>query len=673
MTSHRASGRWKRLGRAVVRLGALVGLLAVVLFAGAYATRGAWLHPWLVGRVERLAAERFGAELSVGRLESGWFGGATLHDVTWRAPRPPLRALDAERVRVAWSLPDLVLGRAWLRSVEGEIALVELELAPGSAEESGGGQPSALPAHLPAANLQVERLALDLAGERALELEGADLAIAARGAPEAGEELALEVAAVTWREPDRTLTRPVSIRGGYLGGEIELAPSSVGELLEVSAGELDLRRLQQGEITWSLAARALAGELHSTGRVTGARVDASFQASELDVARLEDVLGPFLPASLPRELVPRVSAAGRLGPPSGPSGPGGGPDGEGLELELDWLEAETEGLLLRGAELSLALASGDWREMLRSSRGRVLVEELAAERSPPADWCPMCSGGLPALDVALTAELDAGRAVLGGTIETAGGGLSIERGELAFGPAESFFAGAELDIDLHAGFEDVAPLARALGVEASGTLAGSIDVDGPLAALTGHLQAAVRDVVIGGAALDGVEVDAVAREGRFEVLDCEFRGPGWSGSLTGTWIAAENRVEGVRAAVAGGGTAIGPLAPRKFDLSLAADGALAAPTGAFSLQVEDLGAENFAALDLRLAGEFEGRTARIASLLAEDRGLVLAGRGQVALGEPGGFAVQAEELELTGPGARGGSPRRARPRSPAGDSTSGRS
>jgi hypothetical protein len=145
---------------------------------------------------------------------------------------------------------------------------------------------------------------------------------------------------------------------------------------------------------------------------------------------------------------------------------------------------------------------------------------------------PGVPGDLPALDVALTVELDAGRAVLGGAISTAGGELAIERGELVFGPPESFFAGAQLDLDVHAGFDDFAPLAQALGLEGSGTLAGSIDVDGPLGALTGHLQAAARGVVIRGAAFDGIEVDAVARDGRFEVLDCELAGTGWSTERT---------------------------------------------------------------------------------------------------------------------------------------------
>jgi hypothetical protein len=647
MTSHRASGRWKRRWRGALRLAALLAALAALLLAGAYATRGRWLHPWLVERVERQAAERFGAELAVGRLESGWLGGATLHDVTWRAPAPPLRALEAERLRVDWSLLDLVRGRDWLSSVEGEIALVELELelepAPGSAEETRGG-PSALPARLPAADVRIDRLSLALGGERAVELAGAELDITGRKALRAGQAFGLEVAAATWRERSRELQSPISLHGRYSGGRIELASSSVGELLELSEGELDLGRLEQGELSWSLAARALDGELHSTGKHGGARLDASFSARELDVARLEDVLGPFLPGSFPRELVPRLSTAGRLA---------SGEPGEALAIELDWLEARTAGLLLRGAELSAALPGGDWREALRSARGRVLLEELegvAPELAVPGGLVPGVPGDLPALDVALTVELDAGRAVLGGAISTAGGELAIERGELVFGPPESFFAGAQLDLDVHAGFDDFAPLAQALGLEGSGTLAGSIDVDGPLGALTGHLQAAARGVVIRGAAFDGIEVDAVARDGRFEVLDCELAGTGWSGTLTGAWIAAERRVEGVRAELTGGGTAIGPLAPRSFTLSLAADGAHSAPAGAFSLEVEDLGTRGFADLDLRLVGGFEGRTLRIESLLAEDRGLVLAGRGQVAFGEQGGFAVEADELELTGPG-----------------------
>ena len=618
--------RW--LGRAAL---ALLGLLALV-----YVTRELWLHPWLARTAERQVRERLGAELAIGGFESSWFGGARLADVSWHSSEAPLLALEAPTVVAEWSLPGLLRGDLSRLRLELGVEHAELATPPSKPEPPDPTKPTALPEHLPAVSARVERLSYAIDGARSVEVRGLELDLApeAEGgdANAAGERLALAAAEVTWRDGERELARPLELGARYRAGLVRLEPSSLGDALAIDRGEVDLTRLAQGELTWSVAARALAGKLTSSGRASDA-LSTSFSVDSLEVARIEDLLGPVLPEDLDRRLVPVVSVRGEVRTAA---------EASDFDLELEWLEARNHAVALRGVDLTAAVG-GDWRESVRSVAGRLLLEDV--------DRNALAAGGpeLPPLDLDLSAELADGRAELAGEVETPGGRLAIERGEVVLGPAERLVEDARCDLDLQADFDDLGPLGRALGLALAGSLRGQIDVTGPLLEPTGRLETRAAGISVRDLELGGVDLAVVAAGGRIDVLSCEVANSRFGASLTGGVLPAEGRFDDVQLELSASELALGPVAPRELAVSLAAGGPFAAPEGAFSLRIEDLGTAGLEGLDVRAGGRFAGRALELESLLAEEGELALFAKAQAELGENGEVTGALEELELSGP------------------------
>ena len=625
--------RWGRAGRLALR--GVVGV--AVLLAIAWLLRGRLIHPWLIRMAERTVAERLDAELRIGALRSNWFTGAELEDVRWTASTGVLRGLDARRVRASWSLLGLATGSdRWLESIEGTVDSLALAAPPPSTTESSG-EPLALPAHLPGVDLTLGALDYDLGSERGIALGPARLTIAG-GAD--GESIALRVERLDYTSSAEPVTLDlITVAGRYDAGRLTLHPTELGRDVRIEGAEVDLSR--PGQVGWSVAGSALEGAVNSAGKVVDGRIDATFSIGQLELGRLEQLL-PGLELGLPPELTPVVNLNGSLN-----GRPTQSRDEAGLDLQLDWLEAESPALLLRGVGLSTRLGAGSWQDVVRATRGRVLVEanESAAPDNPR--WA--AGSGRPPLDLSLTAELLDGRAEVGGRVLTEGGDLHVTRGELRLGAGDALLTDALADLDLQASFTDLTPIGRALGLDWSGALDGAVEISGPLLTPTGRMTATASNVRAFDFELGDVDLNLVAQDGRIELLDSDVTNELWTGSASGAWIASEQRLEGGELELAGGGLALGPITPASFKLSVVADGTLDQLAGAFSLATRDLGLAGYEQLDLRGAGTFAGRSLRFDSLLAEDRELALLASGQVVIGSGGDFAADVDELELTGP------------------------
>jgi hypothetical protein len=278
------------------------------------------------------------------------------------------------------------------------------------------------------------------------------------------------------------------------------------------------------------------------------------------------------------------------------------------------------GDVLRASGLQTSLKAGGWQAMLSEAAGHV---ELRWRGDP---------------ELAIDMEFAEGRAALRGDLRTAGGELSVQRGDLVFGTdLARLFEDAEVDVLLDADFEDVGPLGALFGLDWRGSLKGGVDVEGPLTAPTGVLTAIGEGIRLGEVELGRAELDVRADGKRVDIVRCDFDTDPWSGSLSGSWIPEQRAFESVSVELRGGGEQlVRGFAPDSFELALAAAGPLGQLTGQFEATGAGVRLGPFGAANLVAKGEFEGRSVAVEELvLRQDaRTLMLGGRGGVRDGSP---------------------------------------
>jgi len=626
MSAPPANGGVRNRRRRGLRVLGALAVLAVLGLVALYLARDALVHPWVAERARRYAAEHLDAELEVGRIRSDWLGQLTLEDVHWRSPSPPLLALDASSVTVDGSPLGALLGRpAWLRAVRARVE--RLELAP--AGGGGGGAPAAAPERLPAIDLELATAVLHLDDRRTLSASAVRLR--AQPPPEGSPAAPLDLLAgeLRWLDASRDRAAPLSARGRYAGGRLELDGLEWGETLRVDQGRLDLSALQQDRVAWNLSGSSLGGSLSSTGELDDRDLELGFEIADLDLQRLD----PWLPGVLPADLNARGAAAGELSLDLGGERPGA--------LHLRRVELVREGVLLGAEELEVPLASADWTAIALQAKGRLHLAS-AGPRTPFVG----ARGAQLDHRLDLTATLDTGRATLQGTIGSSGGSLRVQRGEVALGREPGrLLEDATLDVLLDAEFADLAPLASVFGVEGGGSLAGVVDLHGSLLAPTGRLRAHASAVRVQGLELPEVDVELRGDRGRVDVERCEVAGAYWRGSLVGGWIASTRSVDDARVSLELDAGERAGCTWSGAEVLAELSGTPEALAGTWRLSGHGLAAGPLANAELAAEGRLAGPEWTVAELtLADaDQGLRAAGRVSVRGSD---FEGRLESLRL---------------------------
>jgi len=144
----------------------------LVVFIGLYLTRNLVLGPLALGIVESEIDERFDCELSVEAIGGSWFGDLRLEGVNLRrrgGDFPVARCEDAT-LALHFSLLDLARGNvSGLHSVDLRAARLDILVPPATDDASSApNTPVVFPALLPAIELSVTRLNVQLSDEETL-------------------------------------------------------------------------------------------------------------------------------------------------------------------------------------------------------------------------------------------------------------------------------------------------------------------------------------------------------------------------------------------------------------------------------------------------------------------------------------------------------------------------
>lgn len=538
----RAGRRWlRRIARAVLLL---VGLALL-----AWWTRGLWLEP----AARRGLARALRAEVSIGALECDTPGSIEVRELRARALDGSWRArIEGAHLRLdAWPLLRGRAPRVERADVDG--ALVELRNSTSSDGDSRLTLPSELPA-LPELHLRRVSLRVELGAERRLEIDG--LALDADAAPGA-LHVAAERASLLdprWGFDARQFTAelertPHALRlaSAHLGSR-EIARD--GELtfdegeLPRDGGELTADRGQVklgGRARFHVELPELSTRLHGFLERETLELHASCEALEL--ARLPEVVTRLLSADvhglahgtldawLPLATPDAFVASARVALDSACVA--------GRELDSLEVDAAVAGSSVfvraldarRGADhlsaraVELPLGARDARSWLRELRGSLEldVHDLPALAAP---WMQLRDATLPAHHLAARVRIDErGATIESARLATAGGTCVVRRGTLSLAAGASgdedlarLLAQARVDLEAAVDLDDLAALGALVSTRPwSGSLRGTLRLEGLVREARGSAELRASDVVVDGLHLGQAELSARLDAQRIEL------------------------------------------------------------------------------------------------------------------------------------------------------------
>lgn len=562
--------RRRSLAHRLPRALAWTGLVLLVVGALAY-----WAREPLLGAIVRQAAASrvralTGLELSIDRIGGDWWSSVDCVGVRLDGPEPTsaLRRAAVERLRVEYDFASLWRGDPdAIRSVavDGFSVLVDVEAARATTAR-GAPEPIPWPAKLPA--IVVERGAVDLRlGEgRAIELEGID----ARGG--ADEPLRASARHARWLDavhPAREATAEATI--GYDAGRLAIDTLTLDGRAAAVDLRADLREWHREALTFSGVLHAFGGPLELRGAILAGNFALFADARDVDLALVGEELAPgsglagraTLRAHFDAPMadltewrsqldaeVLGLTVAGRVFDFA---------RGRGridcAEFAFDELELHVGANRIVGAPLSISRLEPDGDRTLRTLVGVLGVEVF----DPNALWAAPAGEWSRALDRVREARVELSLAREGlvarsGRIESDSGRLVLERGRFRFGALDApWYDGLELDLDLSAKFDDLAPLGALFGTDAwTGALSGEIALRGPALAPEGACRLRGQGLSVLGHDLGAVEIVAQADRKRLRIERASVDGPLGRAQARGGFEFASGELSELRVQVGSG-------------------------------------------------------------------------------------------------------------------------
>lgn len=652
--------RFRRWGRALVRVSAALGVLLLLL----YATRNVFLLPTLGARAAQELERRTGVSVAWGEIAGDLFGELELRDLRLSDPRPEAVAPSVEVgwLRLRYDLWGLVRGDlAALEELDASRARIELraggggDAAPAPAgEDAHFAFPDALP------RVRLRDVALRFESEAGwVRLGGADLVLAPRA--DAAHAVTLSAAEAAYGLADgRGGSAALEAALTLSGSRVELDALRLGGVERARATWLDLARVTDGALAWggqlaldegrlghsgTLERGVLALDLRPDALRLGPLLEFALPGLELPDALLDGALEVRLDTAAPADV--RVGWDGRMRDVRY-----AGRDLDTLEGEAVWqagtlavarLEARDGEDRLDAEDVQLSFA-GDAGDTLRGARGALHLETVdlpellrgvpdAAALTEDAALVERVPEHRLELDVRLApGELSLER----GSLRLSDGSVELRPGSLRWG--DGGLLDAHIDVDLAVDVQDLAQVARlVLAPRAwSGSLRGRVELLGPLRALTGTLDLSGSDVVAADVALGELRARAaIDREG---LRVSAFESEGRDGSLdaTGAWMFADGSLRDVVLELALPDLApfaAGRLEGGALTLRARLEGAYDDPRGGFEVEARDLRGgllEGRRVGELKLSGSLAEGRVELAQVLLEVDGVRLEASGGIA-------------------------------------------
>lgn len=494
------ASRWRRAWR--VLRGLVVGgvVLALLLLVLVYLGRNRYVAPFALETLAPTLEEAAGLQVEVDRLSGNWVNGIALEGVNVRATGEDgiLRTLTFESLQATYDLRALLRGDVnGVTSLTGQGGTLHIDLARAAPAEPDAADPAApldlkrwLPERLPAIDLSLQAR-LGLAGDRSLGLGQVRLVTAPDSETIEGSPLVLDAVVegaplaidAAWR-PDATVEADVRLMPLALDALSTALPPSLelgGHVALDGSLVLDLQALSDLRASFSLQGTDFAYE-----HVRVERLSAS-GTFEDDVLSLRDV---------------NADAGGNS------------------------VSHGTASLSLRDAGQTLV-------ERLRSMRAHLdcrltdIPSLLAIEdvEVPPHEL---------RLTMALT---DTGIDIETGSLETAGGRLTVRRGQL---PLDT---DGTLDVDLAANFTDLTELGVLLRDDDwGGALTGDAILRGTWDAPRGVATLHGDEVLVAGLQLGNVELEAQINESELRLASLSADGALGHVDLKGAYAFDEREI-----------------------------------------------------------------------------------------------------------------------------------
>lgn len=540
----RRGARWALLVTA-----GIVGLLVA-----AYAVRGVVIAPYLRQWLVEAAAQHLGVDLAVGRIGGSLVTALEIEEIETIEPvepgtEGPVTALQIQRVRARYSLPDLVggigyfLGRMAL-DVDG--ARLDLDLtrpaSPGGGAESG---PAAgiLPTTLPRLHLRDSAVSVHGPGYR-VAADGIALASEARAAGATG--LALHVEHLAWSHPyledgstgltahltyrpDAVVVEDLSLGAARIVDEarVDLAglPSRVGitARLHVFGGTADLEGSHNPD---HLDARLQVAGLSLDDFFAVVHLGETTAGGHLDAtAHLR--LAPSHPADLTGDVTLAVAD----------------PVFRDLRGERLALEATAGDGMVRVAHLDLVagantaslreiaapiepLLVSDWETIARraSATFTARLADLPALLAMAGVAMPTDAPAIPPHRLEVDGEVRDGTLRMArGALETDAAAIVLEQATVALPDRGRPLTNAPVTGHLHIAVPDLAPLAALLSLPPlRGAVRGEVAVTGSVGAPVGRAEISGTDLALRAVPLGALALRATAEHRRLVVDDLEL-------------------------------------------------------------------------------------------------------------------------------------------------------
>ncbi len=650
--------RWPR--RLLVATATVGGLaLAFYAFLPALAEQG--LEAW--------AARSFPGRLEIARVERIGLDRLVLHGVNWRSERSPLLGLERARIELDYSPRKLLGGDPRIEAIRIEAASVELTLEDLPHSEKPERERSGPPA-LPPIELALGEARVHLADATELRLAAPN----ASGKNDAdGYQVAFSSERLSlWKDGDERMGAPLTIQFRYAPASIDHVELAFGDELAIDGGKLALAPEKKA---FELPVRIGSGLVDLRGELAPGKLRASVRAEELPLETLPAELAVALPFA-------RFVAGGRLSlegevelDPRDPwsavaraslsvselDTPRGRIDQlsttarfESQRLFLSELDARAGGDRVVARDLEAPLQVESWREVLGQARGRIEVSSADIAR-----WLgPLGEARETPVVLELEADLDGlGTVELQGRMDAAGGTLAIREGRATLARSAEPLERTELELALDLDFRDLATPARALGFEGvAGSLAGEVELAGPLAAPRGHVRVRGTDVRLAGLALDLIELEIFGDGSRVAIQRALAQGPSFSAVAHGAWLPSSKAFESLELLLeTTAPRALHARLPdgRRIAARLEVAGPLAELGGSFSVEASELRL-GLAVDELHAGGSFEARagaqTLRIDRLELRTGEQVVSASGGAERG-PQGITVDLERIAVEQEGA----------------------
>jgi hypothetical protein len=273
------------------------------LLLAAYFSRNSLLGPWLLNQAEPMIAELLGAPVELEGISGSWWSGIELERARSLedGALTPLRSFELTEIELRYSLWELLRGEAaWLHAVRAESVTLILDATQASTESEAdeASEPLQLPARLP--EVQVNQLAvLYEDGETSAELRRGSVRTAIKPIDETitgpstaavvpTDRLLINLPDFRFiRDGERAPIATLACEVLYANSVLQIPSLLVDGMERLERAELDLSKLNEGELSLDFAASLLDGSVAAKGSFKEQRVRAAVKAKGLVAEHLQ--------------------------------------------------------------------------------------------------------------------------------------------------------------------------------------------------------------------------------------------------------------------------------------------------------------------------------------------------------------------------------------------------